>query len=123
MGLMSRFNRGGVVFDVNTDGFKYVKLEDLWQGLADNEKDQVFKIDGLYVNTKSSFGAHPVAIMAEQCLLVDLPGHLMEDVKEILETPEVVEAIKAGAVGFTIQQYTDKKFKKLCYSIHWEDIE
>ena len=123
MGLMNKFNKGGVNFDISIDGFKFLNLKDLWGQLADNEKDHIFGVDGLYINKKSSFGDHPVAILGELGLLVDLPGHTTEEVTEILKDAEVVQAIKDGKVGFTIQQYQDKKFKKTCYGIHWEDIE
>lgn len=123
MGLMNKFNKGGVSFDINIEGFKFVNLKTLWEQLADNEKDHVFSIDGLYINKKSSFGDHPVAILGEPGLLVDLPGHTTEEVTEILNDAEVVQAIKDMKVGFTIQQYQDKKFKKTCFGIHWEDIE
>ena len=119
MGLMDKYNKGGVTFEVDIKDFKFVTLEDLYK--RDNGKT-IFGIDGLYINKKSSFGDHPVAIVACEEMLVDLPSHLTEDVKEMLQDPEVVEAIKAGKVGFVIEQYEQKKYKKLCYGIHWEDL-
>lgn len=119
MGLMDRYNKGGVTFEVDITGFTFVALEQLY---ARYPHDTVFPVDGLYINKKSSFGDHPVAIICKDSMLVDLPGHMTEDVKAILQDQEIVEAIKAGKVGFTIQQYEQKKYKKLCYGIHWEDI-
>ena len=119
MGLMDKYNKGGVTFEVDIKDFKFVTLEELYK--RDNGKT-IFGIDGLYINKKSSFGDHPVAIIAVEEMLVDLPSHLTEDVKEMLQDPEVVDAIKAGKVGFVIEQYEQKKYKKLCYGIHWEDL-
>ena len=118
MGLMDKFNKGGVKFEVNIEGFTFVSLEDLYK------KDHflIYPIDGLYINKKSAFGDHPVAICVKDEMLVDLPGHETETVKEILNDNDTVEAIKAGKVGFSIQQYEQKKYKKICYGIHWEDI-
>ena len=119
MGLMDKFNKGGVPFDIDIAGFTFVDLKSLYKKSPAGE---VFKIDGLYINKKSSYGDHPVAILVKEEFLVDLPAHLVEDVKLMLQDPEVIEAIKNGNVGFTIHEYDQKQYKKKCYGIHWEDI-
>ena len=119
MGLMDKYNKGGVTFEVDIKDFKFVTLEELYK--RDNGKT-IFGIDGLYINKKSSFGDHPVAIVACEEMLVDLPSHLTEDVKAMLQDPEVVEAIKSSKVGFSIEEYTQDRYKKTCYGIKWEDI-
>lgn len=118
MGLMDKFNKGGVTFDIDINGFNFTDLKSLYQ----RSKNELWKIDGLYINKKSSYGDHPVAIMVKEELLIDLPAHLVEDVKLMLQDQEVIEAIKAGRVGFTIHEYEQTRFKKTCYGIHWEDI-
>lgn len=120
MGLMDRYNKGGVRFDIDINGFTFMDLESLFKKFG---KDTVYRVDGIYINKKSSFGDHPVAILGKEEILADLPGHVTEDVKGILQDEEVIAAIKAGKVGFSIQEYEQKKFKKTCYGIHWEDIE
>ena len=119
MGIMSKYNKGGVTFEVDIKNFTFVPLETLF---ARDGGKTIFGIDGLYINKKSSFGDHPVAIVAVENMLVDLPSHMTEDVKEILADPEAVEAIKSGKVGFTVQMYEQKQYKKTCYGIRWEDI-
>ena len=119
MGLMDKYNKGGVTFDIDITGFTFASLEDLYN--RDNGKT-IFGIDGLYINKKSSFGNHPVAIVACENMLVDFPSHMTDDIVEMLKDLEVVEAIKAGEVGFTVQSYVHKQFKKTCYGVHWEDI-
>ena len=119
MGLMDRYNKGGVTFDIDITNFTFVDLKSLFKKSPEGE---VFKIDGLYINKKSSFGDHPVAILAQEELLADLPAHLVEDVKAMLQDSEVVNAIKDGKVGFTIHEYDQKQYRKKCYGIHWEDI-
>lgn len=118
MGLMDKYNKGGVTFEVDITNFKFVTLQELYKNGVD--KKPVW-IDGLYINKKSSFGDHPVAIVASKEMLVDLPGHLTEDVKEMLKDEAIVNAIKDNKIGFTVQEYEQKKYKKTCYSIHWEE--
>ena len=119
MGVMSKYNKGGVIFDVNIEGYEFTDLETLASKSAEGE---VFKIDGLYINKKNKFGDHPVAIVSDLKALVDLPPHLVEDVKAMLQDEEIIEAIKAGKAGFTIRKYYQETYKKDCYGINWEDI-
>lgn len=120
MSFADRHNKGGVLFDINIKDFKFVTLMELFECYTGNT---VFGIDGLYINSKSKYGEHPVAICATEGMLVDLPQHLVDEVKEILKTPEDVELIKAGKVGFHVETYTDKKFGRKCYGIKWEDMD
>lgn len=120
MGVMSKYNKGGVTFEIDIKNFRFVTLEELF---ARDGGNTIFGIDGLYINKKSSFGDHPVAIVGSEEMLVDLPAHLTEDVKEMLQDKEVIDAIKDCKVGFTVEQYEQKKYKKLCYGIRWEDLE
>lgn len=120
MGLMDKYNKGGVTFEIDIKDFSFVTLETLYK--RDNGKT-VFPVDGLYINKKSSFGDHPVIISAKEKMLIDFPSHMTEDAKEILQDPEVIDAIKAGHVGFSVQEYEQKKYKKTCYGAKWEDIE
>lgn len=119
MGVMSKYNKGNVTFEIDIKNFRFVTLEELFKRDGGNT---IFGIDGLYINKKSSFGEHPVAIVGVEEMLVDLPAHMNDDVKDIINDPEAVEAIKAGKVGFIVQQYEQKTFKKLCYGIRWEDL-
>lgn len=120
MGLMDKYNKGGVSFDIDIKDFSFVTLETLYK--RDNGKT-VFPVDGLYINKKGNFGDHPVIISGKENMLVDLPAHQLESVKEILQDGEAINAIKNNKVGFTVRTYEQKKYKKTCYDISWEDIE
>lgn len=115
MGLMNKFNKGGIDWGIKTDDMPYCKLSEFKVG---DERP----IRGLFINSKGNFDAHPVAI-GENALL-DLPAHLTEAVNEILADAEAVEAIKAGKVGIRVRSYDSDKFgKKDCRSVDWIDIE
>ena len=116
MGLMNRFNKGGVDWGVNTEGMNYIKLSEF------PVSDDIIKIKGIFINNKGNFSAHPVAIGENG--LIDLPAHLTDSVIEMLAAPEVVEAIKGGHVGFKVRSYDAEKFgKKDCRSVEWVDID
>ena len=50
MGLMDKYNKGGVTFEIDIKDFSFVTLETLYK--RDNGKT-VFPVDGLYINKKS----------------------------------------------------------------------
>lgn len=117
MSFANRHNKGSK-FNIDTDGWDYKKLSDLY----DDDSDAIHVVQGLYINKKSQYGAAPVAICEGYC--VNLPGHLTEEVEDILASADDVSDIKAGKVGFSIYTY-DKmvgKKNKVCYSINWEDL-
>ena len=61
-----------------------------------------------------------VVAILDDCL-VNLPGHLLEEVEGILKDEEDIESIKAGMVHFTIRTY--ESHGKTCYSPNWVDAE
>ena len=42
--------------------------------------------------------------------------------EEILKDGESISLIKRGCVGLRATRYTDKKYKKTCYSAEWVDL-
>ena len=119
MSFAARHNKGSV-FSCDTEGFEYKSLKDLYE---ENGSAEVYPIQGLYINRKSEYGNAPVAICLEY--FVNLPQHMTDEVEMILKTIEDIEAIRAGKVGFTIDQYTKTigKKEKTCHGIKWVDID
>lgn len=106
------------LFDVDTKDYAFTSLGELYKEYGEKKE---YVLQGIYINTKSNFGNQPVAII-EGCL-VNLPSHLMEQVKTILDDPEQIEDIKKGIAGFTIYSYKNKKFGNICYSVNFIDIK
>lgn len=116
MGFAAKHNRGSIDWGVDTNGFQFVNRAEAYKENADT----VHTVKGLYINTKGNFGDHPVAICDGYFL--DLPENLLDDVKDILHSEEDISTIKAGKVGFKVEEYVSEKFKKTCYGIRWVDI-
>lgn len=116
MGFAAKHNKGGIDWNVDTTDFKFISRADAFK----EKPDQIHTLKGLYINTKGNFGDHPVAIC--DGYFVDLPENILDDVKEILHSEEDIETIKAGKVGFKIEQYQSEKFKKTCHGIKWVDL-
>lgn len=105
-------------FGIDTKGFPYVKLSDVFNDKENGGKDVIHPINGIYVHT-TKMGESSVLVDAESKQLVNLPEHLNTACKAILADAEAVEAIKNGKVGFTVYEYEARGRK--CYSIRFVD--
>lgn len=114
MSFAKQFNK--VTFSVDTTGFEYCKLKDLY---TEKTKDKVYPLDGLFVN-KSPLGLSPVFICSGLKKLVNAPSHLAETCQRILSDSDAIDAIERGKVGFTIYPYTARG--KECYGIKFVDL-
>lgn len=119
MSFASRHNKGSI-FNCNTEGFEYYSLKELY---GNDGPDQVYKVQGIYINRKSEYGDAPVAILNE--CFANLPQHLLVECEDLLKSQEDIEDIKAGKVGFKIEPYQkeNKKGKlETFYGIQWVDL-
>lgn len=116
MSFASKHNKGGINWGINTDGFAYTSLEELYKASA----DAIYILRGVYINRRSRYGDAPVAIL-DKCF-VNLPSYLLQTCEEMLADDETVEDIKAGRAGFEVETYTSKE-GRLCYGVRWLDIK
>lgn len=112
----SKFNKTS--FGIDTEGFPFVKLTDIYNDGKDGGADVVHPINGMYVHA-SKLGDSPVIIDAENKRLVNLPQFTGDTVREILADSDAVQAIKDGKVGYTIYEY--ESHAKKCYAITFVD--
>lgn len=118
MSFASKHKKGGIQWDIDTKDFEYFKLQDLYE--KDGE-DTAYNLLGVFVNRNKTekelkeFGASVVAILSDK--LVNLPSHMEDEVKDIMNDEEDVADIKAGKVWFRIRTY--ESHGKTCYSPDW----
>ena len=117
MSFANKHNKGAIDWGVDTKDYPYISREEAFK----TDKDKVYQLKGLYINKKGNFGDHPVAIC--EGFFIDLPDYMTDDVKEILASEDDINDIKSGIVGFKLEEFVDKKFKKTCYGVKWVDIE
>lgn len=116
MGI-SKHNRQAAKFKVDTTGFEFKKLGDLYDAKA---PDTVFSVYGLYINRKGKYGESPFA--ASDGYFISLPAHLTDTVKEICADVESVAQINDCKAGLTIRTYDDDK-GVTHYTADFVDIE
>lgn len=115
MSIASKYNKGMVSFDFKPAADTFANLGDLYEQFGANAQ---YPIHGLYINEKSKFGAHPVAIW-DECY-ISLPKHLTETVRQMLNDTDVISACNNGSIGLTIYPYESNG--RTCYSVNWIDI-
>lgn len=111
-----RFNK--VDFQIDTTGFNYVSLAELYNDKKNGGSDVIRDIDGVFIS-KSMFGDAPVFIDVEAKQMVNIPTHMANIVKDILKDDEAIQLIKDGKVGYNIYEYVSHG--KKCFSVSFVD--
>ena len=92
--------------------------------LTDLDINGSYCLVSCYINSKSKFGAHPVAGVIDSdgiLLVVSLPRHLTGVFSEILDEPKYIEGINAGECYFKIKQCHSRKYNKDFLTIEFID--
>lgn len=100
------------------DNPSYKKLEELYDR---QNPDKVYPVYGLYINTKGSYGEQAIAA-TENAVIINLPMHLVDVVKQMREDAELTEAINADKFGLKITTYQKNGSRKTFYSVEWCDL-
>ena len=114
MSYATKFNKGSKFTFRTADDVQYVSLEELYN----QNPEQIHDVKALYINTKSRFGDAP-CVAIDPIIIVNLPNHLLETVKEMINDDECVTAINNNEVKFKIYSYKDRTFNKTCYGVEW----
>lgn len=116
--MFAELNAGGVDWGIDSKNQPYKKISEI-----DTTKDYVVK--GCFINRNKTekelkeFGASVVIIC--DGFNLSAPNHFETAVASILDSPEKVEAIKAGkcAIG---DFYTYESHGKTCHAFKWKDV-
>ena len=118
MGFAEKYNMCNTIFDIDIKDFEFMDGYTFIAMFGGN----AVKIDGLYINKKGRYNDHPVAIIADKKILLDLPSHMTDTVNEVLKDAESIDLIKKGLVGLKAHEYVDKKYNKQCVGFDWCDL-
>jgi len=115
MSIFAKYNKGNE-FDFETPKhFEYKNLKELFNPNIDN----TFKINAMFINTKSKFGNAPVVVTDNE--LINLPMHLTGTVEQMISDDEIVQAVNNGKAGIEIYEYTSNKWGTH-YSVEFIEI-
>lgn len=100
----NKINRKGTDWGVDTSNYEFIKSSDL-------EIGNVYEIYGVFFHNKGKFGESGVLILDGK--LVDLPKHMNDNMKELLNNDEFISDVKAGKVGIKVYTY-DTEIRQDC---------
>lgn len=123
MGIADKYNKATNRFEFQSDStFEFFKLSDLYN----EDPDAVHIIRALWINDGGVYGPSPVTTLEDR--YINLPGHLVDTVKEMIADSETVDAINNEKLGFTVRSYikqlkakNGKTVEKTCYSVTFVD--
>lgn len=107
------------------DEVDFVNAEKLF---TEYGEETVFSLAGMWVNSKSKFGEHPVMMIStgegDDSILYNLScsQSMTDTVKSILSDDTLVEAINEGKAGIQVYKYTSKKYNRDCYGVKFVDM-
>lgn len=113
--ILNQHNKGNRFNFQTPDDFEYINLNQL-DNLYPGKKHQV---NALYINTKSRYGHAPVVVTDTH--IVNLPSHLLDTVKSLLNVSEFIDGVNNQEVGFTIYQYEGTNGSG--YSVNWVRLD
>lgn len=116
MSILDKYNKGNPFNFEAPEDFEFVKPKDLYE---DEEQNNKRPLKALFINTKSKFGDSPVAVTTSE--LVNLPNHMADDVREMMQDDEVIELINNDKVMINIYTYNSNKYGQ-CYGVKFEEI-
>lgn len=118
MGIFDKYNHTTTIFDMDLSDRTWYKLEDMY-----NEQEGViFHLEGIFINNKSKYGPRPF-VAFDKIYCANLPQRRLDDIREMMENPEIIDLIKAGKAGFTVYAFMPKDFDRECYDIKFEEIK
>lgn len=116
MSLLSKYqDNQKPLFNYNNEKLRsFLNLREL------NERfpKQTFVIHAFFINKKSKYGESPVVVIDDYS--VNLPQHLTDTVKAMLQDVPLIEAINQRKIAFTIYEYNGKHGTG--YSVNWVEL-
>lgn len=114
--LIDDLNKGIKRFDYEiTDLHEFKKLEELYK----SNPEEHYIVRMFYTNKKSKFGENEVVVTDKY--IINLPKHLTEVVKDIINNDNYLILINNGKFAFNIYEYEYSEGKK-AYSVNWGTI-
>ena len=98
MSFASKHNKEKL-FNVDTTGMEYMSMMEAFYKYG---KDAVYVVGALYINTKGKYDDAPVvAVGADNgdWFMLNLPSHMTDECREILNDADDIAGINAGKVG------------------------
>lgn len=103
----------GSKFSINTQGFEFKKISEF-------PLNTEIIIHGALISKGGKYG-DSASLILDDCFM-NIPKHLVDDVKELLSDADAIAQVEAGKLAISIYEYEDNN-GAIQRSIKWIDIE
>ena len=103
----------GAKFSINTEGFAFKKISEF-------PLEQEIVIRGALISKGGKYG-DSASLILDDCFM-NIPNHMIDDVKELLADAEAIEQVEAGKLAVSVYEYEDRN-GSIQRSIKWIDKE
>lgn len=98
---------------------QYLKLKEMY-AKGFNSESNTFTVRGAFISKGGRYGDSASLIC--DGYNVNLPAHMVDEIREIIENQEDVQAINNGTVAAYVYEYENRNGGK-SYSIRWVDAD
>ena len=103
--IIERYQQSLPKFDFDKEQKReFTSLKDLYKA---NGEDATYDIEAIFINKKSKFGDAPVFYI--DGYMVNIPQHQTEEVKQMIQDEEFVNAINQRQIGFKPYEFENKQ--------------
>lgn len=95
--MFTHSSRRNVFTNVGDEKKDFIRINEL-------EINKPYIVNGLYISNKSKYGNHGIIVSSD--FRLSAPKHLTDEIIEILNTREDIDAINNNEVYFMIYEYT-----------------
>ena len=89
----------GAKFSINTEGFEFKKISEF-------PLDKELTVRGALISKGGKFG-DSASLILDDCFM-NVPSHIMDDVKELLADQDAIAQVEAGELAVSIYEYEDR---------------
>lgn len=121
MSFASKHNKEKL-FNVDTTDMEYMSMGEAFNKYG---KNAVYVVGALYINTKGKYDDAPVAAVGAdngEWFMLNLPAHMTDECRDILNDSDDIADINAGKVGLKLYPYHSKQYNRDCFSANWVDM-
>ena len=113
MSVFSKYRRNmSIDWGIDTTSYPFVKCSDV-------ELETKIPIFGMFITPDSGYGEGAIVILEES--LLSLPQRYVGQIKDMMDDPDVVNAIKEDKAAVIVTTFESKKFKKTGYDVEFTD--
>lgn len=111
MSILKHNSNNGVKWNVNSDGFYFVKLRELEEGVD-------YPLYGCFISKDHGYGEG--AVLISDGYNVNIPERYVDTVKDIMADPEAIAEINSGKAWFRFRTFTSEKYHRTGYRIEFD---